>query len=263
MKNAPPAARSVRTRPECGALILPPGRLDAYKRPINSFRKTIGKIRTQEDCEWLLRVMLAACLSAENFIAGGTDENEMARRNDAAAIDSLPDQFKAIRTLSSFARKHDRQSGFALSLAGFHHGRGEQDQGKKISVAFIEFLRDYQHHLPTTTRRGGPWVHRGQCANLIFQKPIDDRKRHPSVGMDLLFHLVLLLRNYTAESESFARFQPGEPMPSHGHPHYNLARDFVHVATGEKIRTPGPSLRKLIKENPGVGLCQWPSAVRA
>lgn len=263
MKNAPLTARSVRTPPGCGALILPPGRIDAYKRPINYFRKTIGKIRTKEDSEWLLRVMLAACLSAENFIASGTDENKMARRNDAEAIDSLPDQLTAIRTLSSFARKHDRQSGFALSLAGFHHGRGEQDQGKKISIAFIEFLRDYQHHLPTTTRRGGPWVHRGQCANLIFQKPIDDRKRHPSVGMGLLFHLVLLLRNYTAASESFARFQTGEPMPSHGHPHYNLARDFVRVATGKKILPPGPSLRKLIKENPGVGLCQWPSAVRA
>jgi hypothetical protein len=242
-------------------LVMPVKRLDAYVDPIKLFRTTFGNMRTQTDRDWLLRVVLEACRSAENYIASNIDENKTFRRNDAAARRSLRDQDKAILTLSAFAREHDRQSGFALALASFR-GRGEQDEGKNLSVAFIDMLSDYQRALATTTRKAGPWIHRVVCANLIFPKPIDDRRRHPSVGMGLLFHLVLLLRNYTADMQSFARHQPGEPMPSHGDPHYRLAGDFVHVATGEEIRNPGASLRKLIKENSGLGLVQWPAERR-
>jgi hypothetical protein len=214
-------------------LVMPMARLEAYAVPIKSFRTTFGKSRTQTDREWLLRVLLEACRAAENYIASNADENEASRRNDAAAIGSLPDQNKAIRALSSFARQHGRQSGLALAAAGFH-GR-EQDSGKKLTQAFIDMLGDYQLGLATTARKAGPWTYRVVCANLIFLKPIDDRKRHPSVGMGLLFHLVLLLRNYMADLKMFARYGSGQPMPSHGKPHYDLAADFVLAATGEEI----------------------------
>jgi hypothetical protein len=100
-------------------------------------------------------------------------------------------------------------------------------------------------------------LHRVAVGNLIFARPIDGRKRHPSVGMGLLFHLVLLLRNYTAGEQQFAGYQTGETMPDRGDPHYDVAAEFVRIATDEELATPGHALRKLIRENPRVGLAHW------
>jgi hypothetical protein len=170
---------------------------------------------------------------------------------------SFPDQTKAIRGLASFARKHGRQSGTALALAGFR-GRGEKDEGKDLSVAFIEMLADYERALEMTSRKAGPWTHRKICGNLIFPTPIDARKKHPSPATGLLFHLVLLFRNFSAGVPSFARFASGERMPEHGDPNYSLAAAFAQIATGEKLSDPGATLRKLIRHNPQIGLCGWP-----
>jgi hypothetical protein len=228
----------------------------AYSQPIRSLRTKLGGKRSRADEEWLIQVMFETCHSAEGYITHKTDKNEELRRDDAAAAKSLSGQRNAVHTLASFARQYGRQAGFALAAAGFR-GR-EQDDGKKLTQAFVDMLLDYDKALSTTTQRSGPWLHRVACGNLIFARPIDSRRRHPSVGMGLLFHLVLLLRNYTSGLRSFARYQTGQPMPSHGEPHYDLAVEFVHVATDDEIRSPGAALRKLIRENPGIGLYHWP-----
>jgi hypothetical protein len=241
-------------------LVMPKKRLEAYEDAVRKFRTTFGEVRSPIDREWLLRVVLEACRSAENYIARNADENDAFRKNDAAAMRSFPDQRKAISSLSSFARNHGRQSGHALAAAGFR-GRGEKDEGKDLSVAFVDMLSDYQRALRITTRKAGPWTHRSVRGNLFFRTPIDGRKNHPTTGAGLLFHLVLYFRNFSEGVPSFSRYATGQPMPPHGRPHYDLAAAFVQVATGEEGLTeePGRRLRKLIKENPGIGLFHWPA----
>jgi hypothetical protein len=229
---------------------------ELYRNPIRLLREKIGHSRSKSDEGWLLHEVLRACESARRYTANAPDEHEALRRKDASAVASLKDQFKAIDTLASFAREYGQQSGLALMSAGFR-GR-DKDAGKGLSIAFVDMLMDYRCGLEITTRKAGPWTHRFVRANLIFQEPIDNRRNPFLVGTGLLFQIVFLFRNYTAGVKAFARYGAGDGLPKLGASHYDIAADFVAIATGEKINDPKARLLKFMRENPGVGLWPWP-----
>jgi hypothetical protein len=228
---------------------------EAYTDAVRSLGAKLDGERPKADLDALVFHIMEACRRAERYLTRKVDNNRTLRQADRDAAKSLQDQQRAIRELRSFARRHPRQSGFALALANFRGGT--RNKGPMTDL-FIEFLDDYEKGLAQTTKRAGPWTHRFFAANLVFAQPIDGRKRHPSVGVGLLFHLVLLLRNYTAGERLFALYRTGETMPDRGKPHYDLAAEFARVATGEDLRSPEHALRKLINENPGIGLSSWP-----
>jgi hypothetical protein len=70
------------------------------------------------------------------------------------------------------------------------------------------------------------------------------KKKPPRLtpGTGLLFEVVFLFRNYTAGLEEIRRGQDGGIMPAHGHPFYDVAAEFVFIATGDKFGDPQESV---------------------
>jgi hypothetical protein len=239
-------------------LVMARARLEKYGEAVAKFEKAFQGFRTDLDRRHLLRIILEACAGAERYIAGGGDEHQRQRKIDDDAIKDLPEQIAAIRAMRAFSRKYQRQAGLALMAAGFT-GCGDSDKGKPLNAAFVDMLTRYEKTLADFTRKGGPWMHRVSFANLIFPQSVDTRKKHPTVATGLLFQLVYYLRRFTSGEDQFGAYQTGESMPDCGQPHYEIANAFVLIATGEEILEPGARLRKLIKENPGIGVGGWPT----
>ncbi len=215
----------------------------------------------------LRNMVLGSCYCAAIFDRSN-DPNKKARDADARALEALPAQREAIKTLRKFAKTHKR-------AAAMTFGRAILDlnnSGIKIICAGGEtrdvvdildcILEAYLCRLvaPIPLVAAGPLLSRSVYGCLHYDPPLDDGKhnRLPEVETMLLFDLV---QTFRLRSQRIYSRQTGQPMPKEGKPHYALAATFTNAIVGEK-RFDGAAassrLKAFLKANPTVGIGNWP-----
>jgi hypothetical protein len=228
-----------------------------YSEAKRLFQSTFRGVRTKDDRARLLHFILEACASAERYEVS-RDKMFNLRVKDRDAKDNRKEISAALRKLAKYVTDHKTRSTLALASAGYMGCKSDLT-GTEATESFSRLLEHMNTAL--TAMEDGPgaaWLHTISSANLILPSATRNRRK-PPIAMGLLFELVYYFRNFSADIAEFWPHQVGETMPDHGDPHYELAALFVDAALGKSMSSPGPSLRKYLREHPGVGLGEWPS----
>jgi hypothetical protein len=227
-----------------------------YSEATRQFRSAFRGVRTEGDRALLLRLVLKACENAERYEAS-QDKMFNLRVKDRDAKDNRKEVSAALRKLEKYVTDHKTRSGLALASVGYLGCRSDP-VGTGATESFSKLLGRINTAL--TEMEDGPgaaWFHTVSSANLILTSAVRSRRK-PPVAMGLLFEIVYYFRNFTADMPEFWPHQLGEMMPSHGDAHYELAALFVEAAVGHSMSSPGPSLRKYLRDHPKTGLGDWP-----
>lgn len=224
------------------------------KAAIASLQKLSG-YGDPKEFELLTFLILQNCCEAHVYdqksIAGRLQEKRDYQKN-------VPDQIKAAKAVSRFAHKY-----FDESAHQFHRAVEALEQQHNISfpkrVNWSVILQELMNRYADNLTKSGPSVSRF-IGPFLYPRTVKDQTHLPNLAsLGLLFHLVLLFRDWTATGKIHVHGN-GHKMPKHGRACYKQATLFHNAALSKilTVRQAQDRLIKLIRNNPGIGICSWP-----
>lgn len=246
-------------------------RLDAAGA-IEQLRSTLQHYQPKS-FDLLQDLVVECCADARRYADRTTpDKFERRRQRDREARREIPAQIKAARRLQAFLSQYPELGDSSSKVLLTNEPRAQnpeliaalktspKDVWQAFLVAYETVLRSAQRFAKKLL-----FLHGWQVGPLLYPKQFAARAgAHPKVAeTGLLFQLTLYFRRFSRGLPHFDYLQNGEPMPTYGHPHYEVSSLLIAAALDLKPPPNPKTLRKrlddLLTDNKGIGLAAWPN----